>query len=262
MPLMKMRLAAPTTLVDISRISGLSYVREGGNHLAIGALTTYDIIEHNKKVEEEFALVNDAIRRIGDQQVRNLGTIGGSACHADPAGDLPTVLLVADAQFVVEGKNGPRVVPALGFFVDLFATDVSHDEVLTEVRLPYLPPNSGSAYLKLSLREADFGLAMVGAVVTLEDGASCRSARIGIGAAGPTPLRATSAEGYLIGKTLDEKTVSEAAEKAVEGASPTPDVHGNRWYRLEMIKVLTRRSLELAIQRAGTESGDRNHGQG
>lgn len=255
LPLMKMRLAAPTALVDISRISDLSYVRDGGDHLAIGALTTYDVIEHDKTIKEEFAFVNDAILRIGDQQVRNLGTIGGSACHADPAGDFPTVLLVADAEFVIQGKNGRRVVPASNFFVDLFTTAVGHDEVLTEVHLPYLPPRSASAYMKLSLREADFGLAMVGAVITLEDGNSCRSARIGIGAAGPTPLRAASAERYLMGKTPDEKTISEAAERAVEGANPASDMHGNRSYRLEMIRVLTRRSLELALRRTGSGSG-------
>jgi len=255
LPLMKLRLASPTTLVDISRISDLSYVRDGGDHLAIGALTTYDVIESDRAVKEGFAFVNDAILRIGDQQVRNMGTIGGSACHADPAGDLPTVLLLADAQFVVEGKDGTRVVPASSFFVDLFSTAVGHDELLTEVRLPYLPPRSASAYLKLSLREADFGLAMVGAVITLEDEISCRSARIGIGAAGPTPIRATSAERYLNGRTLDGKTLSEASEKAIEGANPSSDMHGDRWYRLEMIKVLTRRSLELALQRAGSGSG-------
>ena len=255
MPLMKMRLAAPTALVDISGISDLSYVRDGGDHLAIGALTTYDVIEHDRRVKKEFALVNDAVLRIGDQQVRNLGTIGGSACHADPAGDLPTVLLLADALFVIEGKNGTRLVPASSFFVDLFSTAVGHDEVLTEVRLPFLPPRSSSAYLKMSMREAGFGLAMVGAVITLADDTSCQSSRIGIGAAGPTPIRATLAERYLQGRTLDKTTLSEASEKATEGASPSADMHGNRWYRLEMIKVLTRRSLELALRRAGSRSG-------
>jgi carbon-monoxide dehydrogenase medium subunit len=254
LPLMKLRLAAPTALIDISKLSDLSYVRDEGDYLAIGALTTYDEIERNPTIREEFALVNDAIVRIGDQQVRNLGTIGGSACHADPAGDLPTVLLVADAQFVIEGRNGKRVVPASGFFVDLFATAVGDDEVLTEVRLPYLPPKSASAYVKHSLREADFGLAMVGVVISLENGNVCKDVRIGIGAAGPTPMRSTPAERYLRGRIPDEKTVGEAAERAVEGASPASDVHGNKWYRLEMIKVLTRRSLELALYRAGSES--------
>ena len=254
LPLMKLRLAAPTVVVDISRLPGLSYVRDSGDHLAIGALTTHDALGNDRLVKERFSLVNDAAVRIGDQQVRNLGTIGGSACHADPAGDIPTTLLAADARFVIMGENGERVVPACDFFVDLFTTAVGHDEILVEVRLPYLPSRSGSAYMKHGMRESDFAIASVGAVVTLEDGNSCRDVGISIGAAGPTPLRATSAEQHLKGKTFDEATIAEAAERAVEGVDPPSDVHGSRQYRLEMIKVLTRRSLSLALERAGAGS--------
>lgn len=249
--MMKLRLAAPSALVDISKLPDLSYVRDEGTHLAIGALTTHDVVEHDRTIRERFAVVNDAVVRIGDQQVRNLGTIGGSACHADPASDIPTALLVADAQFVIRGMRGQRVVPSREFFVDLFATAVGHDEILTEVRLPYPPPRSGSAYVKHSLRESDFAIAMVGASVTVDDGEKCRSARIGIGAAGPTPLRAASAEQYLEGRILTDATIAGAAERAVEGADPPSDVHGSKRYRLEMIKVLTRRSLRLATSRAG-----------
>ena len=251
LPMMKLRLAAPTAVVDISRLPGLSYVRDMGAHLAIGALTTHDTLGSDKSVKERFSLITDAVARIGDQQVRNLGTIGGSACHADPAGDIPTALLAADAQFVVEGKRGKRVVPARDFFVDLFTTAVGHDEMLTEVRLPYLPQRSASAYMKHSVREGGFAIAMVGVVVTLEDGNSCRDSRIGVGAAGPTPIRAVSAEMYLKGKTLEEATIAEAADRAVEGADPPSDAHGSREYRLETIKVLTKRSLRHASKRAG-----------
>jgi len=251
LPMMKLRLAAPTAVVDISRLPGLSYVRDMGAHLAIGALTTHDTLGSDKSVKERFSLITDAVARIGDQQVRNLGTIGGSACHADPAGDIPTALLAVDAQFVIEGKHGKRVVPARDFFVDLFTTAVGHDEMLTEVRLPYLPQRSASAYMKHMAREGGFAIAMVGVVVSLEDGDSCRDSRIGVGAAGPTPIRAVSAEEYLKGKTLDEVTIAEAADRAVEGADPPSDAHGSREYRLETIKVLTKRSLRLASERAG-----------
>jgi aerobic carbon-monoxide dehydrogenase medium subunit len=251
LPLMKLRLAAPTAVVDISRLPGFSYVRDMGAHLAIGALTTHDTLESDKSIKERFSLINDAAVGIGDQQVRNLGTIGGSACHADPAGDIPTALLAADAQFVIEGKRGKRVVPARDFFVDLFTTAVGHDEMLTEVRLPYPPQKSASAYIKHNVREGGFAIAMVGVVVTLEDGSSCRDSRIAVGAAGPTPIRSLSAEKYLKGKTLDEATIAEAADRAVEGADPPSDVHGSREYRLETIKVLTKRSLRIALQRAG-----------
>jgi carbon-monoxide dehydrogenase medium subunit len=249
--LMKLRLAAPPALIDISRLQGLSYVREDGDRLAIGALTTHDTIEHNSTIKEKFTILNEAASKIGDQQVRNLGTIGGSACHADPAADIPTALLAADAEFVIEGKKGRRVVAAREFFLDFFTTAVQHDEILTEVRLPHLPEKSASAYMKHSLRESDFAIAIVGVIVTLANGSSCRDVRIGVGAAGPTPLRANSAEQYLKGETLNEAKILEAAERAVEGVNPPSDMHGSGQFRLEMIKVLTKRSLKLALSRAG-----------
>jgi carbon-monoxide dehydrogenase medium subunit len=249
--LMKLRLAAPTALVDISKLPELSYVREEGGHLAIGALTTHDTIEHSQVIKEKFTVLNEAASRIGDQQTRNLGTIGGSACHADPAADLPTVLRVLDTEFVMKGKKGERVVSANDFFVDFFTTAVGQDEILTEIRLPYLPPKSASAYLKHSLREHDFAIVAAGTVVALGEGDVCTEARISLGSAGPTPLRATSAEQYLKGKVLDEAKIADAAGKAVEGTNPPADVHGSRQYRLEMIKVLTKRSLKLALSRAG-----------
>ena len=247
--LMKMRLASPNALVDISKIPDLSYIREEGNHLAIGALTSHDTIEHSPAIKEKFTILNEAVSKIGDQQIRNQGTIGGGACHADPAAELPTALRVVDAQFVIRGKKDERVVPAQDFFVDFYATAVGHDEVLTEIRIPYLPPKSGSAYLKHSLREHDPAIVNVGTVLTVGDRNACKDVRIGLGAAGPTPLRAASAEQLLRGKTFDDKTIAEAAEKATEGADPPSDVHGSRGYRLEMIKVLTRKSLKLALSR-------------
>lgn len=251
--LMKLRLAAPTALVDISKLPGLSYVREDGDHLAVGALTTHDTIEYSPIIKGKFRVVNEAASKIGDQQTRNLGTIGGSACHADPAADLPTALGVLEADFVMQGKKGERVVHARDFFVDMFTTAVGRDEVLTEIRLPYLSPNSASAYIKHSLREHDFAIVIAATVLTLGEGNLCEDVRIGLGAAGPTPVRATSAEQYLKGKVLDEATITMAGEKAVEGADPPSDTHGSKQYRLEMIKVLTRRSLRLALSRTATQ---------
>ncbi|HYB06986.1 MAG TPA: xanthine dehydrogenase family protein subunit M [Nitrososphaerales archaeon] len=257
LPLMKLRLAAPTSLVDISKLPDLSYVRDEDDHLAIGPLVTHDTIEHDGTIKDRFTLINDAVARIGDKQVRNLGTIGGSVCHADPAADIPTALLAADARFVIEGEGGRRVVPARDFFVDFFSTAVGHDEILTELQIPHLPRRSGSAYIKHSLREADFAIANVGTIVAMEeDGKTCGEARIGLGSAGPTPLRAASAEQYLKGRPLDETTIAEASERAIEGANPPSDVHGSREYRLKMIKVLTQRSLRLALGRTRMTSGE------
>jgi len=256
LPMMKLRLAAPTTVVDISALPGLSYIEDRKDHLAIGALTTHDTIESDEKIRERFTLVTDAVAGIGDQQVRNLGTIGGSACHADPAGDLPTSLLVADAQFVVEGRKGKRVVLARDFFTDFFTTAVGRDELLTEIRLPYLPRRSASAYMKHVVRQGGAPIAMVGVTLTFGDANECKQARIGIGAAGPTPLRATAAENYLAGKAIDEAVAEEAAARAAEGADPPQDQHGSRGYKLEVIRALTTRTLRLAARRAGVP-GDR-----
>ncbi len=249
MALMKLRLASPAALVDISKIQDMSYVKEEKEHLAIGALTIHDIIEHNQTIKNKFTLLNDAASKIGDQQIRNRGTIGGSCCHADPAADLPTALTALDAKFVIQGRTGQRVVSAGDFFVDLFTTAVGHDEVLAEIRLPYLPPRSASAYIKHSRREGDFAIVGVGTSVTVGDGNVCKDVKIALGAVGATPLRAKSAEARLIGKTLDDKNIAEAAEIANEGADPPSDMHGSREYRMDMIKVFTRRTVKMALGR-------------
>jgi aerobic carbon-monoxide dehydrogenase medium subunit len=249
--LMKLRLAAPAALVDISRIQDLSYVRPEKDYLAVGALTIHDIIEHDPTIKSKFTLLNDAVSKIGDQQIRNKGTIGGSCCHADPAADLPTALSALDTRFIIQGRSGQREVKAVDFFTDLFTTAVGMDEVLTEVRLPYLPPKSGSAYIKHSRREGDFAIVGTGVSVTVGDGNVCKDVKIALGAVGATPLRAKSAETYLIGKTLDDKNIAAAAEVANEGADPPSDIHGSREYRLAMIKVFTRRTLKMALGRVG-----------
>lgn len=248
--LMKLRLAAPSALVDITRLQqGLSYVKEEKDYLAIGSLTIHDIVENDRTIREKFALIPDAASKIGDQQIRNRGTIGGSCCHADPASDLPSAVLAADGRFVVQGKSSKRIVPATEFFVDTFTTAVGNDEILTEIQLPYLPPHSGSAYIKHSRREGDFAIVGCGVTVTTDEGSICKDVRISLSAVAPTPMRARSAEAYLKGKVLDEKTILEASEKAREGTDPPSDVHGSSEYRSEMIKVFTKRTLNLAMSR-------------
>lgn len=247
--LMKLRLAAPSALVDISKLKDLSYVHVGKDYLGIGALTTHDTVEHNQAIKNHFTLLNDAASKIGDQQIRNMGTIGGSSCHADPAADMPTALSAADARFVIRGARGERIVPATEFFTGLFETAVGHDEILSEIRLHYFPPHSASAYIKHSRREGDFAIVGTGAVLTVGDGNVCKDIRLAFGAVGPKPLRAISAENFLKGKTLDDKNIAAAAEIANEGADPPSDLHGSRNYRMEMIKVFTRRTIKLAMSR-------------
>ncbi len=200
-------------------------------------------------IKKHFALLNDAASKIGDQQIRNVGTIGGSACHADPAADMPTALTAANAKFLIRGGKGEREVAATEFFTGVFETAVGHDEVLSEIRLNYMPPKSATAYIKHSRREGDFAIVGTGVALTVGEGNVCKDIRIALGAVGPTPLRARSAEDHLKGKILDDKNIADAAERANEGADPPSDMHGSREYRLEMIKVFTRRTIKLAMSR-------------
>jgi carbon-monoxide dehydrogenase medium subunit len=248
--LMKLRLASPQALVDLNRVQdNLSYIREEKDYLAIGAMTTHDTVEQSEIIKQKFTLLNDAASKIGDQQVRNRGTIGGSCCHADPAADLPTALLALNPTFVAFGSNGLREINYKDFFVDTFTTSLEKDEILTEIRIPYLEPRSCSAYIKHSRREGDFAIVGVGVALVIEKAGNCKDARISLGAVAPTPIRASKAEKYLIGKKLTDQAIEEASERAGEGADPPSDMHGSREYRLDMIKVFTKRAIKLALSR-------------
>jgi carbon-monoxide dehydrogenase medium subunit len=247
---MKLRLASPTALVDLNTVQDeLSFVRDEKKQLAIGALTPHDVVEHNEKIAKHFPILTDAASKIGDQQVRNRGTIGGSCCHADPASDFPAALLALNPQFVVRGPSEERLIASSKFFVDTFTTSVARDEILTEIRVPHLPPGSGSGYIKHSRREGDFAITSVGAVIIPGPKGTCREARISLGSVAPTPMRAKAAEDYLKGKKLTEREFEKAAELANQGADPPSDMHGSREYRMDMIEVFTRRTLKLALSR-------------
>jgi carbon-monoxide dehydrogenase medium subunit len=248
--LMKLRLATPAALVDITKIEDdLSFIKKGNGSLTIGALTPHDAIEHNATVKNLFPILADAASKIGDQQIRNRGTIGGSCCHADPAADLPTALIALNPTFVARGLNGQRTIESSKFFLDTFTTALKRDEILTEIRIPYLARGSGSGYVKHSPREGDFAIVGVGAALTIDSRDVCKDVRIGLGAVAPTPIRANSAEKYLKGKKLNKESIADAGEKANEGADPPSDIHGSKEYRLEMIQVFTRRVLNLALSR-------------
>jgi len=248
--LMKLRLAAPAALVDLNTIQDdLSYVREEKNHLAIGALTHHDTIEHDKTIKKLFPILKDAASKIGDQQIRNLGTIGGSCCHADPASDFPAALLALNPQFVVRGIRGERLIQASEFFVDTFTTSIAGDEILTEMRIPYLPRGSGSAYIKHSRREGDFAIVSAGVVLVTGPKDICKDVRISLGSVAATPIRARSAEEYLKGKKLDDGEIAKASQRANQEADPPSDMHGSKEYRMDMIRVFTKRALKLALSR-------------
>ena len=244
LPIMKLRLAAPAVLVDLGRVEELKYVRDEGDHIAIGAMTRHTDVEHNDILQEQCGLLAYTASLVGDPQVRHRGTIGGSISHGDAASDLPSALLGLEGTFVIKGPGGERTVAAGDFFEDYLQTTLAPDEVLTEIRVPKLGPNTGWSYKKFNRRAQDWAVVGVAAVVEKSNG-SISSARIGLTNMGSTPLRATATEGAISG--ADTSSVAEAASSAAEGTSPASDIAASAEYRRHLARVLTRRAVEEAL---------------
>jgi aerobic carbon-monoxide dehydrogenase medium subunit len=246
LPIMKLRLAAPAVLVDLGRVGELKYVRDEGDHIAIGAMTRHTDVEHSELLQEQCGLLSYTASLVGDPQVRHRGTIGGSISHGDAASDLPSALLALEGEFKLKGSGGERTVAAADFFQDYLQTDLAPDEVLTEIRVPKLGPNTGWSYKKFNRRAQDWAVVGVAAVVEKSDG-NIGSARIGLTNMGSTPLRASAAEGALSG--ADASSLPEASQSADEGASPASDIAASSEYRRHLARVLTRRAVEEAMGR-------------
>ncbi len=247
LPLMKLRLARPSVLVDIDRIDGLSSVRDTGDALEIGALARIGDLAEDATLKEHCGILAYACGQVGDPQVRHRATLGGSVSHGDPASDPPSVLLALDATFVARGPGGERTVAASDFFTGLFETALAPDEMLTAVRVPKLGAGSGWSYQKFHRRQIDWALVGVAAVVQRDDG-HIGSARIGLTNMGLTPLRAPGVEQALAGADAsDAAALASAAEHAPEGTSPPSDTNGSAEYRRELSKVLVRRAVQEAL---------------
>jgi aerobic carbon-monoxide dehydrogenase medium subunit len=244
LPIMKLRLAAPAVLVDLGRVEELQYVRDEGDHIAIGAMTRHTDVEHGELLQEQCGLLSYTASLVGDPQVRHRGTIGGSISHGDAASDLPSALLALEGTFVIKGPGGERTVAAGDFFEDYLQTALAPDEVLTEIRVPKLGPNTGWSYKKFNRRAQDWAVVGVAAVVEKSNG-SISSARIGLTNMGSTPLRATATEGAL--SSAGTSSVAEAASSAAEGTSPASDIAASAEYRRHLARVLTRRAVEEAL---------------
>jgi carbon-monoxide dehydrogenase medium subunit len=234
LPLMKLRLARPELLVDIGRLSDLSYVREDGDRIAVGAMTRYRDLETNELLGSQCALLARTSSEVGDPQVRHFGTIGGSVAHGDPASDIPTVLLALDAELVAVGPGGERTVAAGDMFTGFLETALGPQEILTEIRVPKSP---GGTYVKFSRRAQDW--ATVGVAVARTNGA----AQVALTNMGPTPVRARGVEEVL----ASGADPAAAAERAAEGTSPPSDHNGSAEYRQHLATVLVRRALEEAL---------------
>jgi carbon-monoxide dehydrogenase medium subunit len=251
LPMMKLRLAAPAYLIDLGRIPGLAYVREGDGRIQIGPLATHYMLESSDLVRRHLPALAEAAGTIGDVQVRNRGTIGGSLAHADPAGDLPAAMQMAEAQFKLMGPAGERTVSTEQFFVDLLTTALRPDELLAEIHVAMPPAHTGSAYLKVFQKASGFAIVGVAASITLSpDGRVCQTARVGITGVAAKSFRARGVEHALEGEAIDEAAITAAAEHASDGVEALSDLHASGDYRLALARVYTKRALLRALTRA------------
>jgi len=256
-PMLKLRLAAPTVLVDINRIPGLDYVEERDGALRIGALARESALERSAVVRDRYPLLYDTARVIADPIVRNSATICGNVAHGDPGNDHPATMMALDASFVLRGATGTRTVAARDFFVGLFTTVLEPDEIVTEIVVPMAAARTGGAYFKLERKVGDFATAAVAAQVTVDASGSVQRAGIALTNVGPTPIRAEAAEAFLLNKPLDRGTIEQAAALAASSADPVADRRGSEAYKRDLIRVLATRALALAGRRARGEIGNR-----
>jgi carbon-monoxide dehydrogenase medium subunit len=247
LPVLRLRLAAPETIVDLGRIEELRGIREDGDALVIGAMTPHSVVQSDPLIAEHARLISLATATIADPQVRHLGTFGGSLVHADPAGDLPAVAVALDAYFVIASDTGRRTVAAADFFEGVFSTAVEEDELLVEVRVPK-HTGWGAQYEKFTRIAQQWSIVAVAAAVRLDDD-TIAEARVALTNMGSTPVRATAVEQALVGQPATADAVREAAARAADGTSPPSDLNGDADYRRHLATVLTRRAVLAA---AGT----------
>jgi aerobic carbon-monoxide dehydrogenase medium subunit len=248
LPAMKLRLMQPKVLIDLGRIKDLSYIKEEGGQIRIGAMTTHFQVEMSDILRRACPLLSETATQLGDMQVRNKGTIGGSLVHSDPAADWPAAILALDAELVAKSAKGDRVIKASDFFVEMLTTALEPGEVLREIRIPAGKGKVGQAYLKV--RHPASGFAVVGVAVNLSvDGGKCQSAAIGITGVSTKAYRAAKVEGALKGNALDAKTLGAAAAHASDGVDVNSDLYASADYRKQLAAVYTRRALEAAASR-------------
>jgi carbon-monoxide dehydrogenase medium subunit len=248
-PLIKFRLANPTYLIDLRKVPGLSTLEERDGHLVIGAMVREAAVETSEVVQRRYPVIGETSAFVADPLVRNFATVGGNLAHADPANDHPATMLALRAMVVAEGPDGRRSIPIDEFLVDTFETALAPAEVLVEIHVPQPAAHTGSAYCKLERKVGDYAIAAVAAQVTL-DGDVCAQAGLGLTNVGPKAIRPVEAEGFLIGKRLDEEVIREAARLAAAAADPTSDLRGTADYKRAMVRTLTARALRKAAQRA------------
>jgi carbon-monoxide dehydrogenase medium subunit len=249
LPMMKLRFAQPGHLIDLGQIAELKGIREDGGTLVIGAMTTENEIIWSKLLQQKCPLLVEGARQISDPQVRYKGTIGGDIAHGDPGNDHPALMIALDAKFVLRGAGGERTVPADGFFLGTYDTQMKPDEIMTAIRIPIPAAGSGYCYSKLKRKTGDFAAAAAAVLLRIKGGA-VDDVRIALTNVGPTPLRAKAAEDALRGKKLDDAAIANAARLAMSICAPVKDQRGDEAYKTAMAGEMTVRALTTARQRA------------
>jgi carbon-monoxide dehydrogenase medium subunit len=248
-PIMNLRLAQPKALIDLGKIPGLSGIREENGTVVIGAMTTHYMVESSALLKQKVPILPETAAVIGDVQVRNRGTIGGSIAHADPAGDFPATVVALDLQLKVVGPRGERTIKARDFFVEILTTSLQPDEILTEIRVPAFAPRTGSAYEKFPNPASRYAIVGAAAVVTVDGNGVCQQASVGLNGITGKPVAASGVEQALAGQRLSEQTIQEAAAKAADGLEASGDIFASADYRTHLARVLTKRALLKASAR-------------
>lgn len=249
-PAMKLRLTQPDVLIDLRRIPGLNGIRVDGEHMVIGALTTHTETGTSETVRRLLPGLADTAAVIGDLQVRNRGTMGGSVAHADPAADLPVTLTALNASFVLASSGGERTLPADDFFVDFFTTALEPHEILTAIRIPLPSSSTRTSYAKLPHPASGYVVVSAAAALSVNEAGSCTGARLVLGGVAGTPHRATAAEASLAGQELTPAVMAAAAARAADGVDPHADSYADEEYKRHMAVVYARRAMEAAAARA------------
>ena len=249
-PAMKLRLQSPRTLIDLGTVPGLRGIKVDGNQLVIGALTVHADVAGSELVRKHLPGLSDAASVIGDMQVRNRGTIGGSVAHADPAADFPVILTTLNASFVAQSPSASRTIAVDDFFTDFYTTALNPNEILTEIRVPIPAPGTASAYAKLPHPASGYVVVSAGALIARQASGTCAAARVAIGGLSSGPIRAIATEMELQGKPLTPQMIAAAAAKADEESDPVEDSYASADYKRHVASVYARRAIEAALERA------------
>ena len=250
LPMMKLRFATPEHIIDISKIEGLSYIKEEGDLLKIGALTTQTQMEHNTLLKDKYPIFGDAVWLTADPSVRNVGTIGGNIAHGDAANDQPALMLALRATIIAEGADGTKSIPIDEFFHGFYMTALEAGDILTEIQVPKAKPNSGSAYHKVERKVGDYATAGVAVHVELDDQGVCTEVGIGLTNVSAVPMRLERGEEVLRGKKITEALIEEVGTIAGEDCEPESDLRGSEAYKRSVVNTITKRMLNKALERA------------